>query len=228
MSDLIPDIQLQDNTEQRLACVLVLDGSTSMLETNEQGKTKIELLNNGLKVFEEALKNDDLAASRVQVLVLRIGGNSEVGIVSDWSDAMHWEAPKIEANGMTPLGKGAREALSQIETQKQKYQENGITYNRPWLILITDGEPNDHGWENAAKECRDAEKNNKVTVFPIGVDGANIDSLNLFAKKGAIPLKGLAFNELFLWLSRSVSMGSQAAAGEQVQLPAPTWGDVTV
>ena len=27
MAELIPDIQLQDNTEQRLACVLVLDAS---------------------------------------------------------------------------------------------------------------------------------------------------------------------------------------------------------
>ena len=30
MSELIPDIQLQDNTDQRLVCVLVLDGSSSM------------------------------------------------------------------------------------------------------------------------------------------------------------------------------------------------------
>ena len=58
------------------------------------------------------------------------------------------------------------------------------------------------------------------------MDGANIECLSLFAEKGAIPLKNLAFNELFVWLSKSVSMGSQAAAGEKVQLPAIGWGDI--
>ena len=228
MSDLIPDIQLQDNTDQRLACVLVLDGSTSMMEKNDEGKSRIDLLNEGLKTFENELKNDDLASTRVQIYVLRIGGNSDVEVVSDWTDAINWTAPQIEANGTTPLGAGAKEALKQIEFQKSKYQANGITYNRPWLILITDGEPNDAGWERVADECREAENDNKVSVFPIGVDGSNIDSLSRFANKSAIPLKNLAFNELFVWLSRSVSMGSQAAAGDNIQLPAIGWGDIEV
>ena len=49
MSELIPDIELEDNTEQRLACVLVLDGSSSM-----EGEP-INKLNDGLKALEKAL-----------------------------------------------------------------------------------------------------------------------------------------------------------------------------
>ena len=221
MSELIPDIQLQDNTEQRLACVLVLDGSSSM-----HGE-KIDKLNEGLKSLEQALKDDDAASSRVQILVIRIGGNADADIITDWTDAMNWQAPTIEANGMTPLGKGAKTGLNCIEEQKKKYQANGISYNRPWMILISDGEPND-SWERIADDCREAENKNKVTIFPIGVEGADMQILSKFSNKSAIKLEGLQFNELFIWLSKSLSTGSQASAGEKIQLPAVGWGEVSV
>ena len=221
MSELIPDIQLQDNTEQRLACVLVLDGSSSMYGE------KIDKLNEGLKSLEQALKDDDAASSRVQILVIRIGGNAEADIITDWTDAMNWQAPTIEANGMTPLGSGAKLGLQSIEEQKKNYQANGISYNRPWMILISDGEPND-SWEKIADDCREAENKNKVTIFPIGVEGADMQILSKFSNKSAIKLEGLQFNELFIWLSKSLSTGSQASAGEKIQLPAVGWGEVSV
>ena len=221
MSELIPDIQLQDNTEQRLACVLVLDGSSSM-----HGE-KIDKLNEGLKSLEQALKDDDAASSRVQILVIRIGGNADADIITDWTDAMNWQAPTIEANGMTPLGEGAKTGLNCIEEQKKKYQANGISYNRPWMILISDGEPND-SWERIADDCKEAENKNKVTIFPIGVEGADMQILSKFSNKSAIKLEGLQFNELFIWLSKSLSTGSQASAGEKIQLPAVGWGEVSV
>ena len=70
MSDLIPDIQLQDNTDQRLACVLVLDGSTSMMEKNDDGQSRIDLLNEGLKTFENELKNlsDSIIWKKINIL----------------------------------------------------------------------------------------------------------------------------------------------------------------
>ena len=64
--DTIDDIALQDNTSQRLPCVLVLDGSGSM-EGNP-----ISELNQGLKTLEEELKKDDTASQRVQLLVIRL------------------------------------------------------------------------------------------------------------------------------------------------------------
>ena len=221
MSELIPDIQLQDNTEQRLACVLVLDGSSSM------SGEKIDKLNEGLKSLEQALKDDEVASSRVQMLVIRIGGNADADIITDWTDAMNWQAPTIKANGMTPLGSGAKLGLQSIEEQKKNYQANGISYNRPWMILISDGEPND-SWEKIADDCREAENKNKLTIFPIGVEGADMQILSKFSNKTAIKLEGLQFNELFIWLSKSLSTGSQASAGEKIQLPAVGWGEVSV
>ena len=218
MSDLIPDLVLQDNTSQRLPCVVVLDGSTSM------SGDAITNLNAGLKVLEKELKSDDIASMRVQLLIIRIGGLSDAEIIVDWTDAIDFEAPNIEANGTTPLGKGVDLALSEIEKQKLKYRENQIPYNRPWLFVITDGSPTDNGWEKSAQKACEAEKKDKVVIFTIGTDGANFENLNRFSSRGALMLKNLDFKELFIWLSQSVSVGSQTELNSSAQLPAASWG----
>ena len=43
------------------------------------------------------------------------------------------------------------------------------------MILISDGEPND-SWEKIADDCREAENKNKLTIFPIGVEGADMQN----------------------------------------------------
>ena len=220
MSDLIPDLVLQDNSSQRLPCVVLVDGSSSM-----DGKA-INNLNEGLKVLEAELKADDVASLRVQLLIVRIGGHSDVETVIDWTDAIDFIAPNIEANGTTPLGKGVEHSLKKIEEQKEKYKQNQIPYNRPWLFIITDGSPTDNGWERCATKAVEAETKGKVVIFPIGTEGADFDTLNQFSSRGAMMLQHLNFKELFVWLSQSVSAGSQTEVDSTAQLPAANWGVV--
>ena len=87
-------------------------------------------------------------------------------------------------------------ALEKIEHQKNLYDTCGVTSKRPWIFLISDGEPTDYGWELAAEKCRIAQQNKKLAKF----------SLNSPKR-----LTGLKFTEFFLWLSRSVSCVSKAA-----------------
>lgn len=213
--NLIPDVALAENTSQRLPCVVVLDGSASMLQDNAIGA-----LNDGLKVLEADLKADDVARQRVRILVLRIG-EPEVEVVTDWTDAIEFEAPEIEANGMTPLGAGVRRALDEIEGEKARYRELGIPYNRPWLFVMTDGEPTDPDWESAADECRAAEESGRVSVFCVGVGEANMAKLARFSPRQPLRLKGMAFREFFLWLSRSARAGSKTAPSDNIQMAAP-------
>ncbi len=213
--NLIPDVALAENTSQRLPCVVVLDGSASMLQDNAIGA-----LNEGLKVLEADLKADDVARQRVRILVLRIG-DPPVEVVTDWTDAIEFEAPEIEAGGMTPLGLGVRRALDEIESEKARYRDLGIPYNRPWLFVMTDGEPTDPDWESAADECRAAEESGRVSVFCIGVGEANLAKLGRFSPRQPLKLKGVAFREFFLWLSRSARAGSKSAPSENIQMAAP-------
>jgi uncharacterized protein YegL len=222
----IPDVVLTDNTSQRLPCVLVLDGSASMADSNAETDA-IRELNSGLKVLEQELKNDDTAAQRVQLLVIRLGGDDQVEVVTDWTDAMDFSAPSISANGRTPLGKAMHLALDKVEDQKDNYRSHDIPYNRPWIFVITDGAPTDLNWEDIAADCRQAEDDNKVIIFPIGTMGANFEALKQFSNRSPVKLDGLKFSELFVWLSRSASSGSQASQDSEVQLPAVDWGAVS-
>ena len=167
-------------------------------------------MNIGLKALEQELKDDIDASSRVQLLIIKAFGKDEAVVSSDWIDAMNFEAPEMEAGGLTPLGKAMELALKKIEEQKCLYDSCGISSKRPWIFLISDGEPTDYDWEIVAKKCQQAQKNKKVVVHAVGTQGANLEKLAKFSLNSPKRLSGLRFTEFFLWLSRSVSCVSRA------------------
>ena len=216
----IADVALVDNTEERTPLVLVLDRSGSM-----EGD-RISALNQGLKTLEQEMKSDETTSTKGRVLVIQFGGDDEVE-VGQWLDAMDFAAPTLVANGRTPTGNAIQTALSVIEAQKVELKAAGISYKRPILMLMSDGEPTD-AWEAAAATCRAAESANKVTVFSIGIgEDSNLNTLGQFSNKGAVSLNGLNFKELFVWLSNSVKAVAKTAQGQAAQLPAiNTWASV--
>lgn len=212
---MIPDVALVDNTEQRTPLLLVLDCSGSM------AGQPMQLLNDGLALLEQELKSDVIAAKRVRILVIEFGQHDEAVVASNWCDAMDFTAPRLEANGTTPTGHAVELALAEIEQEKQRFRAAGVAYTRPWLFLMSDGEPTD-SFQRAAQQARAAEQDNKVAIFPIGVgEQANTEVLGLFSsrgERGVKQLKGLQFRELFLWLSASMQVVSQSRPGAQAQL----------
>lgn len=214
---LIPDVALVDNSEQRTPLVLVLDRSGSM------AGAPIDQLNQGLQLLEQELKDDVIAAKRVRLLVIQYGGMDAAEEAGQWQDAMDFEAPVLRAGGTTPTGQAVDLALQRVEEEKQRFREAGVAYTRPWLFLMTDGNPTDQ-WQDAAERCRQAEAAHKVAVFAIAVgEGANLDQVAQFSSKGAAGVKqlqGLRFQELFLWLSASMKAVSQSTPGGAAQLPA--------
>lgn len=200
---------------QRLPCVLVLDGSGSMEANDNIGK-----LNEGLKFLAQDLNDDDVARQRVRLLAIRVGGAFDVDVVTDWTDAINYTPVPIIAEGLTPLGRGVNRALAELEEQKRLMREEGIPYNRPWLFIITDGEPTDNGWQTEAAACKQAEADGKVSVFCIGVDDCNFDQLGQFSSRPPVKLQSQpnAFKEFFLWLSASAKTASKKAPGEKTQM----------
>ncbi len=222
MSTVIPDVALIDNSDERAPLVLVLDCSGSMLDDN-----KIGLLNDGLKTLEKELKSDPIAARCGRVLVISFGGDNDVELMGDWTDAMDFTPPDLKAGGMTPMGAAMRCALDEIESQKSQMRSAGVSYKRPIIMLLSDGEPTDE-WQQVAADCKSAEAQHKVNIMAIGVgDQANRDILGAFSNKGALNMKGLRFKELFIWLSRSIQAVSRAATGGTVQLnPVDSWAQI--
>jgi uncharacterized protein YegL len=215
------NVDYSSNANQRTPCVLVLDVSGSMETLGSSGKTRIQALNEGVAMLERSLREDDTAISRVQLAIVSVGGPAnDADVMMDWTDAVNFKAFPLRTGGSTPLGKGVQVALQLIEEAKENFRDAGINYTRPWMMIISDGEPTDDRnlWTSAARESREAEAAKKVEVFCIGVEGANLSVLGELGAKPALMLDGLKFKELFLWLSSSLSAASRSRPGDTLQL----------
>jgi len=116
--------------------------------------------------------------------------------------------------------------LQLLHDRKEVYKQNSVDYFRPWLFLITDGKPTDE-WHAASQQLRDEESRKGVIVFAVGVEGADLKILTEFSgQRAPLHLKGLAFGELFQWLSKSLSAVAHSRPGEQTPLPPVGWAQV--
>jgi uncharacterized protein YegL len=187
----------------------------------------IDHLNQGLNAFEKQLKSVPVAARRIEVALITFG-NGGVQLAQDFVEAKHFTAPVLEADGDTPMGDAVRLAIQSLRGRKNEYRSRGIQYYRPWLMLITDGEPTDQGWTDAAEAVRREETQKALTCFPIGVGSqVNLQKLSQFSSKPPVSLNGLDFEKLFVWLSGSLGKVSASGPGDQVELlPIDTWGSI--
>jgi uncharacterized protein YegL len=223
--------EFADNPEPRCPVMLALDTSGSM-----QG-TPIRELNEGLRAFKEAVQADRLASLRVEVAIVPFGGlvrpvdvRADTRTPFDASQPFvtvdNFDPPILTAAGDTPMGSAVRQGLQLLRDRKEIYKQNGIDYFRPWMFLITDGKPTDE-WQSAALQLREEEARKGVIFFAVGVEGADMPTLAQFSgQRTPLRLKGLAFGELFQWLSKSLSVVTHSKPGEQAPLPPVGWAQV--
>ena len=208
-------VEFADNPEPRCPCVLLLDTSISMNNNDAIGA-----LNQGIQTFRGELEQDTLASLRIEIAIITFGAGVEVK--QDFATVDSFDPPTLRADGpSTPMSQGIQMALDHIESRKQMYRDSGIGYYRPWIFMITDGEPTGETRdmiEDASERLKDAERDKRIAFFAVGVEGANMKTLSAIVPRTPLPLKGLAFNELFVWLSASMSQVSRSRTDDEVQL----------
>lgn len=206
-----------DNPEPRCPCVLLLDTSGSM------SGAPITELNAGLAGLKDELAADSLAIKRVEVAIISFG---PVIIENTFHTAPSFYPPTLSAKGDTPMSAAIRQGLELVRQRKDEYRSNGISFYRPWVFLITDGEPTDE-WQSAAALIREGENSKSFAFFAVGVAGANMDLLRKLSVREPLKLQGLKFRELFHWLSNSMKSVSCSVPGSNVPIQSPQgWAEV--
>lgn len=234
-----PEPEFVDNPEPRCPCVLLLDTSGSMADERQVSQAlspvqkllsnslvarsvkPIDELNAGLAAFRYELLADELAVKRLELALVTFG---PVRLLSDFQAPDLFRPPVLKAEGDTPMGAALEQAIALVNQRKAAYRQNGISYYRPWIFLITDGEPTDQ-WQRAAELVRAGEQSKAFAFFAIGVEGAKFDVLQKLSVRQPLKLNGLQFREMFRWLSASLSLVSRSSPGDEIALKNPATPD---
>jgi uncharacterized protein YegL len=243
--------EFADNPEPRCPVVLVLDTSGSMkgepilelntalrdfsaaLKRDHLASLRVELaiitFGNGVRAIDvHSGLPAEAADPESHSLLLRPKTQAiDFDAGKAFATVDQFRSPVLDASGDTPMGEAMRRALDLIKARKEIYKQNGLDYFRPWIFLITDGRPTDRGWELAAEQVKQEEERKGVVFYAVGVDKADMKVLNRFSSARApLKLKGLAFTDLFQWLSKSLSVIAHSRPGEQAPLPPVGWGEI--
>lgn len=198
----------------------------------EGGTTRLSELKSGINAFYDGVGEDEIAVYSAEISIVTFGDTAQC--VMDFANIERQkEIPDFQAAGNTAMGEGVNLALDLLEKRKSEYADKGVDYYQPWLVIMTDGEPNGNEAEFARAKARIADlvSKRKLTVFPVGIGAeANLNILKeLSPKRVPLKLKGLKFREFFQWLSQSVSTISQSMPGETIKWDLDgikSWGEL--
>src|SRR5688500_1853870 len=119
--------------------VLLLDTSGSMAED-----AKIDVLNEGVQEMLRELKTADADQGLITLTIVASGG-TEAQVVQRTPKLRALNLGPLDADGPTPLGHALRITQELLE-DRDTMPSDGYT---PTLALVSDGQPNDPGWEES-------------------------------------------------------------------------------
>ena len=212
-----PRLPLENTGEQHLACAVLIDTSGSM--AGYEGNLK-----EAIAAMKQAIENDDIARGRVEICLIAFDDN--VKELSPFGPIGKLEVPgTISCGGMTHTHEAIEFALRRVAERKEDYKKNGVTYNQPWLWLLTDGGSNDAD-NGSFQALLEMQKNKKCVFFGVAVGNqVNETELAGMHKNGMVFRVGKDnLAAAFEYISQSVSIASQREPGSKVNLDKPNNG----
>lgn len=210
------------NTSKRLPIVFCLDVSPSMGWQVGNNSPSIDLLNAAVSNFVEELKEDPKARTCAEVAFVTFSS----GIVADteFTSIGSLTTPRFRTvdEGGTEMGQAVLRSIEKIENRREQLENMEIPYFAPFLVLVTDGNPDENDEVSVQEKALDAVRRHCdshvgaseiIVPFVIGVgDHISSKTLDRYASgftKGYFPIKGKAgeakvqFNKVFQMIGNS-------------------------
>ena len=153
----------------------IFDDDGKTWERVKGGTTRLKILCEAVRLMLGAFAEEEQKDTRILVAIITFG--AEVKVLFSPSKASEIDLPELKGGGETPLGKTLAEAKRMVE-------DKDITPSnvyRPTVVLVSDGKPNDAGWEDSLEQFIDEGRSSKCDrmAMAIGPD-ADVGVLGRF------------------------------------------------
>ena len=210
------------NSSKRLPIVFCLDVSPSMGWKIGGNSSAISLLNAAVENFLGDLKADPNARASAEVAFVTF--SSKIKTDTPFEPISSVKTPRFRPvwRGGTNLAEAVLRAIEKIEDRRKELESADIPYYAPFLVIVTDGDPDDTADQLMQMQAVSAVKRycdssigatEIIVPFVIGVgDHISPETLNEYAAgftKGYFPIKGTAesvkakFNKAFNLIGNS-------------------------
>ncbi|MBO6242004.1 MAG: VWA domain-containing protein [Butyrivibrio sp.] len=193
-------------SEPHMACLLLLDTSGSM------GGEPIRELNEGLNKFKLDVCEDKTTRDVLDIAIVEF--NSGLNVVQEFVPIEYMEPVNLVANGGTNMSPAIQKAIDMVNERSRFYRRSGTEPYKPWIIMISDGAPQDDITE-IVKVIQDMEENEKLKFFSLGVEGYDPQTLHRLSGPKVMKLKGYDFSSFFDWVNKSMRSVSVSSPGEK-------------
>ena len=208
-------------TTKRLPIVFCLDVSPSMGWKEGNNSSSMELLNAAVTNFVNEIKKDPKARTSAEIAFVTFSTNIEMDTAFTPVNQLSVPMFKSVEQGGTNMARAVLKSIEKIEGERNRLENAEIGYFAPFLVLVTDGnpdkndDPKDYNRALAAvkKHCDSHIGAQEIIVpFIIGVgDHIDAETLNAYAKgfiKGYFPIRGNAakacnFSKVFQLIGNS-------------------------
>ena len=204
---------IESPNEPHMACVLLLDTSSSM------SGAAIQSLNAGINSFKSQTALDETAQRRVDIAIIEF--NSTAQVVQEFTPISAMQPVSLSARGCTSIGAGVNLAIDKVKERNRFYNQMGTPCFKPWIFMITDGEPTDD-IEYAVQRVQEEERkgtHGKLKFWSLAVQGANENTLRRFSER-VMKLQGFDFTGIFNWMSESMVAISVSRVGDNISMTA--------
>lgn len=201
------EVSNENYTNVRCLCMLVVDVSGSMIDC-------VGSLNEAIRKFMFNLLTGkegffDYSKDQVELGLIEFDDEAKLLRYPALIEDMRF-IPRVHVCGRrTNTNKAINMAIEIVEKRKEEYKAKGISYCRPWIIMLTDGKPdpyNQSDVNNIAFKIKEGVSGNHFLFNAVGV-GSEIDCKYLkYISDGKYKLiSKQSFSSLFKMLSASAS-----------------------